>query len=74
MTVVLKGEMEALVHRLLASGRYGSAAEAVAAGLKKLDEGTALESFPPGSLRATLTDERNAEELLLLKGSSLTLE
>ena len=74
MTVVLKGEMEALLHRLLETGRYGNAAEAVAAGLKKLGESTSPESFPPGSLEATLTDERNAEELLLLKGSSLTLE
>ena len=74
MTVVLNGEMEILVRRLMASGRYTNADDAVCAGLKKLEESTGLESFPPGSLQATLTNERNAEELLLLKGSSLMLE
>ena len=74
MTVVLKDEMERLVRRLMASGRYENADEAVCAGLKKLEECAGFESFPPGSLQGTLTNERNAEELGLLRGSSLMIE
>ena len=74
MTVVLKTEAEALVRQLLATGRYETPDDAVCAGLKKLQETTEAESFPAGSLQATFTNERNSEELLLLKGSSLTIE
>jgi Arc/MetJ-type ribon-helix-helix transcriptional regulator len=79
MNLTLHGPSEAILERLLASGRYRDSNEVVEAGLLKLeDEGkrltSNLEQFPPGSLRESFTVERNAEELSLLKSCSLLVE
>jgi Arc/MetJ-type ribon-helix-helix transcriptional regulator len=79
MNVSLSTESEAIVHRLTALGKFCDASEVVQAGLRKLEaeltgHEAGIESFPPGSLAAFFTDERNAEELALLKGSSLKIE
>lgn len=73
MNLVLNPESEAILERLVASGRYGGAAGVLEAGLRKLDA-EQTESFPPGSLAHLFTDERNAEEAALVKGSSLVIE
>lgn len=76
MNLVLNPESEAILQRLVASGRYGGAAGVLEAGLQKLnaEANTQLESFPPGSLAHLFTDERNLEEAALVKGSSLVIE
>lgn len=78
MNVTLTRHLQALVERLLASGRFRDRNEVIRAGLRKLEEDFRvlgdLEQFPPGSLRRSFTARRNAEELSLLKGSSLAVE
>ena len=79
MNVTLTRHLQALIERLLASGRYRDPNEVIRAGLRKLEEDEArrlagLERFPPGSLRRSFTAKRNEEELCLLKGASLAVE
>ena len=78
MSTTLTGDLEALIKRLMASTRYRGKAEVVRAGLRKLEAvgqtSEALEHFPQGSLRRRFTAKRNADELSLLKGSSLAME
>ena len=76
MNLVLNPESEAILQRLVATGRYGGPAGVVEAGLQKLDAETSaqIEAFPPGSLAHLFNDERNAEEAALVKGSSLVIE
>lgn len=71
MTVVLDKELETLIARLVASGRFHTPNEVVSAGLRKLDreEGvpSAFESFPEGSLAKFYTPKNNSEERELFK-------
>jgi Arc/MetJ-type ribon-helix-helix transcriptional regulator len=75
VTLTLSARAEASIQRLVASGKFRSPPEAIEAGLEKLvQENQALqriEKFPPGSLAHLFTKDQNAEELTLLKGSSL---
>jgi hypothetical protein len=78
MTVVLDKELETVIVRLVASGRFHTPHEAVGAGLRKLEsEGgipSAFESFPEGSLARFFTPENNSEERELFKACSMAVE
>jgi Arc/MetJ-type ribon-helix-helix transcriptional regulator len=79
MTITLSDREEALVKRMLASGRYRDGNELIRAGLRKIAEednvqNTDVEQFPVGSMLYLFTEDRNAEEGALVKGSSLLLE
>jgi putative addiction module CopG family antidote len=77
MTVVLDKEIETLIGRLVASGRFHTPNEAVRAGLRKLESEEALplefESFPEGSLAKFFTPENNSEERQLFKACSMAV-
>lgn len=66
MNVALTHHFEALIKRLISSGRYNNASEVVRAGLRQLQE-TEGEVFPPGSLRHLYTKEENARETKLAR-------
>lgn len=73
MTLVLSKNSEELLDRLLATGRFRNANEAVDAGLRSLNtEETSV--YPAGSLLHLYTDESNAEEREMAKVSSMKLE
>jgi hypothetical protein len=77
MTVVLDKDLETLIGRLVASGRFDSPQEVVGAGLRKLEgeELTAsFESFPEGSLSKFYNPENNSEERELFKACSMVVE
>lgn len=79
MTVTLTRRDKAIIERLLASGRYRNRNQLFRAGLRRLAQepkrrASARERFPSGSLLHLFTPRRNAEELALLKGSSLLVE
>jgi len=78
VTVVLDKELEMLIGRLVASGRFHSPHEAVRAGLQKLEGEagipSAFESFPEGSLAKFFTPENNSEERELFKACSMAVE
>jgi Arc/MetJ-type ribon-helix-helix transcriptional regulator len=69
MSLVLSKEDEAVIERLIATGKFRSPQDVVKASLLKLehDSQTPIESFPPGSLAHLYTAENNAEELALFK-------
>jgi putative addiction module CopG family antidote len=66
MNVALTHYFEALIKRLIASGRYNNASEVVRAGLRQLEE-TEGELFLPGSLKHLYTREENARETKLAR-------
>jgi Arc/MetJ-type ribon-helix-helix transcriptional regulator len=74
MTVVLDKDLETLIGRLVANGRFHTPYDAVVAGLQKLEreEGVAaaFESFPEGSLAKFYTPENNSEDRELFKACS----
>lgn len=79
MTLSLKPEAQGILDRLVASGQFGGPTRVVEAGLQKLeaeanDVRALVESFPPGSLAKYFNAERDAEEVALLKCSSVVLE
>jgi hypothetical protein len=78
MTVVLDKELETLIGRLVASGRFHTPHEAVGAGLRKLEGEEAIsgafEFFPEGSLAKFFTPENNSEERELFKVCSMAVE
>ena len=79
MSISLNARDEALIKRMLASGQYRNRSELVRAGIRKLAQeqkraSSKDERFPAGSLLHLFTPRRNAEELALLKGSSLLIE
>jgi Arc/MetJ-type ribon-helix-helix transcriptional regulator len=78
MTVVLDKELETLIGRLVASGRFHTPHEAVGAGLRKLEDqegiSSGFESFPEGSLARFYTPENNSEERDLFKACSMAVE
>ena len=79
MTITLTQREEALVKRMLASGRYRNRAEVIRAGLRKIEEEDKIgienaDLFPVGSMLYLFSVERNAEEEGLVKGSSLLLD
>ena len=68
---------EALIERLVASGRYNNSSEVVRAGLRILDaeeKAVAAASFPRGSLRHLYSKIDNRSEHRTAKASTLKVE
>jgi hypothetical protein len=78
MVLTIPDSAEASIQRLLSTGRYNTVPDVIEAGLRALETQSApelpIEKFPPGSLLHLFTPEQNAEESVLVKGSSLTVE
>jgi antitoxin ParD1/3/4 len=77
MNIALTKHFEALIARLVASGRYNNSSEVVRAGLRILDaeeKALASSSFPPGSLRHLYTKTENRAERRTAKAPTLKVE
>jgi len=77
MNIALTKHFEALIARLVASGRYNNSSEVVRAGLRILDaeeKALASSSFPPGSLRHLYTKTENRAERRTARASTLKVE
>jgi putative addiction module CopG family antidote len=77
MNIALTKHFEALIARLVASGRYNNSSEVVRAGLRILDaeeKALASSSFPPGSLRHLYTKTDNRAARRTAKASTLKVE
>lgn len=77
MNVALTRHFEALIERLVASGRYNNASEVVRAGLRSLEaeeRAHAMLAFPAGSLRHLYDPAENRAERRTAKASTLRLE
>lgn len=77
MNIALTKHFEALIARLVASGRYNNSSEVVRAGLRILDaeeKSLAAVSFPPGSLRHLYTQSDNKAERRSARASTLKVE
>src|SRR5262245_2729060 len=77
MNIALTKHFEALIERLIASGRYNNASEVVRAGLRNLEaeeQALAAASFPAGSLRHLYTEADNRAERRTAKASALKVE
>jgi putative addiction module CopG family antidote len=77
VNIALTKHFEALIARLVASGRYNNASEVVRAGLRNLEaeeRSVALSLFPPGSLKHLYTPAENRAERRTARASSLRVE
>lgn len=77
MNVALTKHFEALIARLVKSGRYNNASEVVRAGLRSLEaeeRAHALLAFPAGSLRHLYGPTENRAERRTAKASTLKVE
>ena len=78
MVLTIPDSAEASIRRLLSTGRFNTVPDVIEAGLLALENQDwqlpAIERFPPGSLLHLFTPEQNAEESILVKGSSLIVE
>ena len=77
MNIALTKHFEALIARLVSSGRYNNSSEVVRAGLRILDaeeKSLSAASFPPGSLRHLYTKTDNRAERRTAGASTLKLE
>jgi antitoxin ParD1/3/4 len=77
MNIALTKHFEALIERLIASGRYNNASEVVRAGLRNLEaeeQGLSERSFPQGTLKHLYTKEANRSERRTARASTLKVE
>ena len=77
MNIALTKHFEALIDRLISSGRYNNSSEVVRAGLRNLEaeeQSLAAISFPPGSLRHLYRKADNRAERGTAKASTLKVE
>lgn len=77
MNVALTKHFEALIERLVESGRYNNASEVVRAGLRSLEaeeRAHAMFVFPPGTLKHLYGPEDNLAERRTAKASTLKVE
>jgi antitoxin ParD1/3/4 len=77
MNIALTKHFEALIERLVESGRYNNASEVVRAGLRNLEaeeRAQAMLVFPPGTLKHLYGPENNRVERRTAKASSLRIE
>lgn len=77
MNVALTKHFEALIERLVESGRYNNASEVVRAGLRSLEaeeRAQAMLAFPPGTLKHLYRPEDNLAERRTAKASTLRVE
>jgi antitoxin ParD1/3/4 len=77
MNIALTKHFEALIGRLISSGRYNNASEVVRAGLRNLEaeeQALAHSSFPPGSLRHLYGKWDNRAERRTARASTLKIE
>ncbi len=77
MNIALTKHFEALIARLVASGRYNNSSEVVRAGLRILEaeeRALAMLSFPPGSLRHLYGKADNQAERRTARASTLKVE
>ena len=78
MILTIPESAEASIQRLLSTGRFNSVPDVIEAGLRALENQTnpapLIEQFPPGSLLHLFTPEQNAEEIALVKGSTLIVD
>lgn len=77
MNIALTKHFEALIERLISSGRYNNASEVVRAGLRNLEaeeQSLAMASFPPGSLRRLYAPADNRAERRTARASTLKVE
>jgi len=73
MNVALPKDIENIIERFIAQGRYNNPSEVVGAGLRALEAQEQTKPslvLPPGSLAHLYTDEENAFERKTVKASS----